>query len=198
MKKFGNTMVAVGPEGDEATQGLQRAGRAARDPLVAESGRQLGHHRRRAHLEALAGQAGRRANGWPRKSARSAIRRKIPLPVDISITADGKGLWVNTFMDGKTRYFDLTNPEAPKQTYEKVTGKQVNMISPELGRQARLHHVVAARQLGQGRRRQRAVRARVSLGRQGAEAGVRGGLHQGEAGPRAPHEVQCQDCGALM
>ena len=54
---------------------------------------------------------------------------KIPLPVDISITADGKGLWVNTFMDGMTRYFDLTNPEAPKQTYEKQTGRQVNMIS---------------------------------------------------------------------
>ena len=54
---------------------------------------------------------------------------KIPLPVDISITRDGKGLWVNTFMDGKTRYFDLSNPEAPKQTYEKPTGKQVNMIS---------------------------------------------------------------------
>ena len=54
---------------------------------------------------------------------------KIPLPVDISITRDGKGLWVNTFMDGKTRYFDLSNPEAPAQTYEKVTGKQVNMIS---------------------------------------------------------------------
>jgi selenium-binding protein 1 len=54
---------------------------------------------------------------------------KIPLPVDISITRDGKGLWVNTFMDGTTRYFDLSNPEAPKQTYDKVTGKQVNMIS---------------------------------------------------------------------
>jgi methanethiol oxidase len=54
---------------------------------------------------------------------------KIPLPVDISIRRDGKGLWVNTFMDGKTRYFDITNPEAPKQTYEKVTGKQVNMVS---------------------------------------------------------------------
>jgi selenium-binding protein 1 len=54
---------------------------------------------------------------------------KIPLPVDISITRDGKGLWVNTFMDGKTRYFDLSKPEAPKQTYEKVTGKQINMIS---------------------------------------------------------------------
>jgi selenium-binding protein 1 len=54
---------------------------------------------------------------------------KIPLPVDISITRDGKGLWVNTFMDGTTHYFDLSNPQAPKQTYTKVTGKQVNMIS---------------------------------------------------------------------
>ena len=54
---------------------------------------------------------------------------KIPLPVDISITANGKGLWVNTFMDGKTRYFDLSNPEAPKEVYTKKTGKQVNMVS---------------------------------------------------------------------
>ena len=54
---------------------------------------------------------------------------KIPLPVDISITRDGKGLWVNTFMDGMTRYFDLSNPQAPKQTYEKHTARQVNMIS---------------------------------------------------------------------
>jgi methanethiol oxidase len=28
-----------------------------------------------------------------------------------------------------TRYFDLTNPEAPKQTYAKHTGSQVNMVS---------------------------------------------------------------------
>jgi selenium-binding protein 1 len=54
---------------------------------------------------------------------------KIPLPVDISIAANGKSLWVNTFMDGKTRLFDLSNPEAPKQVYEKQTGRQVNMIS---------------------------------------------------------------------
>ena len=54
---------------------------------------------------------------------------KIPLPVDISISRDGKGLWVNTFMDGTTHYFDLTNPEKPKETYTKVTGKQVNMVS---------------------------------------------------------------------
>jgi selenium-binding protein 1 len=54
---------------------------------------------------------------------------KIPLPVDISIAADGKGLWVNTFTDGMTHYFDLTNPEAPKETYSTHTGSQVNMVS---------------------------------------------------------------------
>ncbi|MBS0365367.1 MAG: selenium-binding protein [Proteobacteria bacterium] len=54
---------------------------------------------------------------------------KVPLPVDISITASGKGLWVNTFMDGMTRYFDLTDPWHPQQTYQKHTGSQVNMVS---------------------------------------------------------------------
>jgi len=54
---------------------------------------------------------------------------KIPLPVDISISADGKGLWVNTFMDGVTHYFDLSDPEHPKETYQKHTGRQVNMVS---------------------------------------------------------------------
>jgi selenium-binding protein 1 len=54
---------------------------------------------------------------------------KTPLPVDISITAAGKGLWVNTFMDGTTHYFDLTDPEHPQETYHKHTGAQVNMIS---------------------------------------------------------------------
>jgi len=54
---------------------------------------------------------------------------KIPLPVDISISADAKGLWVNTFMDGVTHYFDLSNPEKPTETYQKHTGRQVNMVS---------------------------------------------------------------------
>jgi selenium-binding protein 1 len=54
---------------------------------------------------------------------------KIPLPVDISITADGKGLWVNTFMDGTTHYFDLSKPDTARETYSKHTGKQVNMVS---------------------------------------------------------------------
>lgn len=54
---------------------------------------------------------------------------KIPLPVDISLTSDDSGLWVNTFMDGKTRYFDLSDINNPKQVYEKVIDKQVNMAS---------------------------------------------------------------------
>jgi selenium-binding protein 1 len=54
---------------------------------------------------------------------------KIPLPVDISITSDDRYLWINSFMDGKTRLFDLSDPHAPKQVYEKKIGRQVNMAS---------------------------------------------------------------------
>ncbi len=54
---------------------------------------------------------------------------KIPLPVDISIQSDDNMLWVNTFMDGKTRGFDISDPFNPKQVYEKKIGAQVNMVS---------------------------------------------------------------------
>lgn len=55
--------------------------------------------------------------------------KKIPLPVDISISKDDKHLWVNTFMDGKTRLFDISDPHSPKQVYEKKIGEQLNMVS---------------------------------------------------------------------
>lgn len=68
--------------------------------------------------------------GWSAKAvADVGDPSKIPLPVDISILSDDSGLWVNTFMDGKTRFFDLTDPSNPKQTYEKQIGTQVNMVS---------------------------------------------------------------------
>jgi selenium-binding protein 1 len=54
---------------------------------------------------------------------------QVPLPVDISIASDDRSMWVNTFMDGKTRLFDISDPHAPKQIYEKVIGKQINMVS---------------------------------------------------------------------
>ena len=54
---------------------------------------------------------------------------QVPLPVDISIASDDKTLWVNTFMDGKTRAFDITDPFQPKQVFEQKIGAQVNMVS---------------------------------------------------------------------
>ena len=54
---------------------------------------------------------------------------KIPLPVDISISSDDSKLWVNTFMDGKTRLFDISDAFHPKQIYEQKIGAQLNMVS---------------------------------------------------------------------
>ena len=54
---------------------------------------------------------------------------KIPLPVDISISSDDNLLWVDTFMDGTARAFDISDPFAPKQVYERKIGSQLNMIS---------------------------------------------------------------------
>ena len=69
-------------------------------------------------------------SGWTAKAvAEIGDPSKTPLPVDISISADDQGLWVQTFTDGKTRYFDISDPFNPKQIYEHVIGSQVNMIS---------------------------------------------------------------------
>src|SRR3977135_1241795 len=51
------------------------------------------------------------------------------LPVDISLSADDKTLFVDCFGDGKCRVFDVSNPQQPKQIYEKQIGKQLNMAS---------------------------------------------------------------------
>ncbi len=54
---------------------------------------------------------------------------KIPLPVDISIFADDSRLWVNTWNDGMTRLYDISDPHNAKQIYTKKIGDQVNMVS---------------------------------------------------------------------
>jgi len=51
------------------------------------------------------------------------------LPVDTSLSADDKTLFVGSFLDGKCRVFDVSDPMKPKQIYEKQIGKQVNMVS---------------------------------------------------------------------
>ena len=54
---------------------------------------------------------------------------KIPLPVDISIAADDSILWVDTWNDGKTRVFDISDPFNPVETYSEKIGDQINMLS---------------------------------------------------------------------
>jgi selenium-binding protein 1 len=55
--------------------------------------------------------------------------KKIPLPVDISLSADDRILWVDSFMDGMVRAYDVSDPFKPKQIYEKKIGRQLNMVS---------------------------------------------------------------------
>jgi selenium-binding protein 1 len=54
---------------------------------------------------------------------------KTLLPVDISLSADDRFLFVSTFMDGTARVFDVSDPHAPKVVAEQQIGKQVNMVS---------------------------------------------------------------------
>jgi selenium-binding protein 1 len=54
---------------------------------------------------------------------------KIPFPVDISIFADDSHMWVNTWNDGMTRLYDVSDPHDAKQIYSKKIGDQVNMVS---------------------------------------------------------------------
>jgi methanethiol oxidase len=53
----------------------------------------------------------------------------LPVPVDISLSSDNSTLFANTFMDGMTRVFDVSDPHNPRPIYEKKIGEQVNMVS---------------------------------------------------------------------
>ncbi len=67
---------------------------------------------------------------WQAKEvADIGVPADIPLPVDISISADDTKLWVNSFLDGTTRLFDISDPHNPKMVFEKKIGTQVNMVS---------------------------------------------------------------------
>lgn len=54
---------------------------------------------------------------------------KMPLPVDISLSADDSTLFVSCFGDGKVRVIDVSNPHQPRLIHEQVIGRQVNMVS---------------------------------------------------------------------
>jgi selenium-binding protein 1 len=52
-----------------------------------------------------------------------------PLPVDISLSADDKFLFVDSFMDGTARIYDVSDPRQPRLAHERKIGSQVNMVS---------------------------------------------------------------------
>ncbi len=54
---------------------------------------------------------------------------RIPLPVDISISADDNHLWVNTWNDGHVRLYDISDPHKPFQVFQEQIGEQINMVS---------------------------------------------------------------------
>ncbi len=53
----------------------------------------------------------------------------VPLPVDISLSADDRFLFVDSFMDGMVRVFDVSDPRKPLVIHEQKIGPQVNMVS---------------------------------------------------------------------
>jgi selenium-binding protein 1 len=54
---------------------------------------------------------------------------KPPLPVDISLSVDDRFLFVDSFMDGTVRVFDVSDPRKPTVAHEQKIGSQVNMVS---------------------------------------------------------------------
>jgi selenium-binding protein 1 len=70
------------------------------------------------------------ANGeWQAKEVARIGPEGGVLPVDISLSADDKTLFVDCFGDGKVRVFDVSNPHQPRQIHEQTIGRQLNMVS---------------------------------------------------------------------
>ena len=52
-----------------------------------------------------------------------------PLPVDVSLSADDRFLFVDSFLDGTCRVYDVSDPHRPKLVTQEKIGSQVNMVS---------------------------------------------------------------------
>jgi selenium-binding protein 1 len=129
MKKFGNTMVVWDYHARKPLQTLQVPGA----PLEIRWALGKDHHYAFTAAALTAKLVGvfRKDDGTFEAVELADIGdpKKTPLPVDISLSADDKFLFVDTFMDGSVRVFDVSQPRAPKQVYEKKIGPQVNMVS---------------------------------------------------------------------
>jgi len=54
---------------------------------------------------------------------------KAPLPVDISLAANDRHLFVSTFGDGMVHVFDVSEPRKPRELLTQKIGGQLNMVS---------------------------------------------------------------------
>ena len=66
---------------------------------------------------------------WQTKAVADIGGKGGVLPVDISLSADDRTLFVDCFGDGKCRVFDVSDPHQPRQIHERQIGRQLNMVS---------------------------------------------------------------------
>jgi selenium-binding protein 1 len=129
MKNFGNTMVVWDAHARKALQTLQVPGA----PLEIRWALQPRHYYAFTSA-ALTGRLWgvfRKDDGTFEAVDLAPIGdpKSPPLPVDISLSADDRFLFVDTFMDGKVRVFDVSDPRKPVVVHEQKIGEQVNMVS---------------------------------------------------------------------
>jgi len=129
MKQFGNTMVVWDAHARKPIQTLAVPGA----PLEVRWALQPRHNYAftSTALTAQLWLIEQQPDGTFKASAVADIGdpKKTPLPVDISLSADDRFLFVDTFMDGTVRVFDVSDPHKPKVVHEQKIGSQVNMVS---------------------------------------------------------------------
>jgi len=70
------------------------------------------------------------ANGeWQAKEVATIGGEGGVLPVDMSLSADDRTLFVDCFGDGVCRVFDVSDPHHPRLIHEQKIGAQLNMVS---------------------------------------------------------------------
>jgi selenium-binding protein 1 len=128
MKRFGNSMVIWNLKTRTPIKVMKVPGA----PLEIRWGRQPGHDY--AFTTTALGseiwlvyQDGN--NEWQAKSvARIGEPGAGLLPVDMTLSVDDRFMWVNTFADGMTRLYDVSDPHHPKEIYARKIATQVNMV----------------------------------------------------------------------
>jgi selenium-binding protein 1 len=129
MKQFGNTMVVWDAHAGKPLQTLEVPGA----PLEVRWALQPRHNYAftSTALTSKLWLIEQQPNGSFKASAVADIGdpAKTPLPVDISLSADDKFLFVDSFMDGTCRVFDVSDPHQPKVVHEQKIGEQLNMVS---------------------------------------------------------------------